>query len=473
MSLADLTSSSQNSSPASPNRRSLAWLLPVGLLIGFLLVLALLFGARLLPAVPVEVGPVLTVRAAAAAASDTEADNASIEAAAAAKGELVFQASGWIEPDPYVIYVPTLINGIVDEVHVLEGQTVKKGDLLATLVDDDAALDLATAKQRVDTLRKQIVAHCTGFDLIDSEQKALERKIEALETSVDEAQDALSRVQRIRSGAVSEQEIVRARLAVDRERARLEEARAEIAQLEARRTQLTAEREAMQANVAGLVVDEERAQLNFDRTRISSPSDGVVAHLHVAPGKRRMLNMDAEKSAVIVELFDPEQLQARIDVPLNEAAALELGQPVEMLSDLLPDRVFSGTVTRITGQADLQRNTLQVKVHIDDPDPRMRPEMLVRAKFFAKGAAKGSGQMAQSSGRLSLYVPEAALVSETAVWVVSPDNRAELRSIEVSPMTKDGHRLVVSGLRSGESVIFPPHDALEEGSRVEISNTRH
>ena len=54
--------------------------------------------------------------------------------------ELLFQASGWIEPDPFPIHVTSLYSGVVNEVHVFEGQKVAKGQLIASLVEEDARL---------------------------------------------------------------------------------------------------------------------------------------------------------------------------------------------------------------------------------------------------------------------------------------------------------------------------------------------
>ena len=63
---------------------------------------------------------------------------------------VLFQASGWIEPDPYPTRVPSLYDGIVDEVFVLEGDTVKKGQKLVSLVNDDARLALKFAQAQLD-----------------------------------------------------------------------------------------------------------------------------------------------------------------------------------------------------------------------------------------------------------------------------------------------------------------------------------
>jgi RND family efflux transporter MFP subunit len=465
MSLDDLKKSSFTNGLPSQKKRSLSWLLPTGLVLGFLLIFGLLFGQRLLPAVAVETAPVITIRA-----GESDSAPSGKTTSQSKKGSLLFQASGWAEPDPYITYVPTLINGMVKEVHALEGQTVKKGDLLATLVDEDARLELQTAERNYESLQKKIVAHCTGFDLIEKEIASNQKKIEALATLVAEARDTLTRLQKLSSGSVSQQQIVQAHLALERQIANLAEAESEIPRFKAREAQLMAEENSMEAKLTVLETARDRAQLALDRTSISAPMDGIVLHLHAAPGKKRMLAMDDPKSATIVELYDPKKLQARIDVPLNEASGLSVGQAVELVTDFLPDRTFTGNVTRITGQADLQRNTLQAKVKITNPDPRLRPEMLVRAKFFASGTSQNP--TSTSSGRLSLYVPESALVSETQVWVASPDSRAQKRSIKLGKATREDHRLVLEGLRSGESVILPPHDQLEEGTRVEVSNPK-
>lgn len=479
MSLDDLTSStsSEPSRLASAPRpkRSLAWLLPVGLLVGFILIITLLFGERMIPAKEVKTAPVITIRS---SESDPPAipDTSSVSTApATGKGGLLFQASGWIEPDPYTVHAPTLINGVVAEVNVLEGEAVKKNDLLATLIDDDAKLNLQSAMQEFSSMEKRIVAHCAEHKIIDAGIAAAQRKIEALETLLDEARDTSSRLSRLSEGAVSKQQIVQARLATERQIAMIAEARAEIPRLEARRTQIDAEKETMLSTLDELATARDKAKLNLERTRIKSPINGIVLRLHAAPGKKRMLDMDDPLSAVIVELYDPGQLQARIDVPLNEAAALSSGQSVELVSDLLPDRTFVGTVTRISGQADLQRNTLQAKVALKSPDPRLRPDMLMRAKFFALASRENSNRSGKStaqrsSGRLSIYVPEEALVSENRVWVISSENTAESRVITLGTQKKEGHRLVLEGLRSGELVILPPHADLSEGTRVTSTN---
>ncbi len=301
---------------------------------------------------------------------------------------------------------------------------------------------------------------------------AAQRKTDSIKAALAEAVDNLTRLESIPEGAVPRQQVVQARLARTRQEALVAESKTEIPRIRARLEQIEFERIAMTASLDELKTARDRAQLALDRTRITSPMAGIVLHLHAAPGKKRMLDMDDPKSAVIVELYDPNKLQARIDVPLTEAARLQPGQFVELVSDLLPDMTFTGKVTRISGEADLQRNTLQAKVTIENPDKRLRPEMLLRGKFYEtrSSSATGGGANSPTTQRLALYVPEAAIIENSSAWVVSSESTAELRQIKLGNDSRDNHRRVIDGLKSGEHVILPPHTDLKEGTRLAPSH---
>ncbi|MGE9267280.1 MAG: efflux RND transporter periplasmic adaptor subunit [Verrucomicrobiales bacterium] len=463
----------QNSAPA-PRRRALpSWLLPAGRLLGFILGFTLLFGKKLLPATPVTTAPVVTLRAETKTTAAPE--NSPVASSPPARRDLLFQASGWLEPDPYAIQVPALVNGVIDQVHVLEGQQVKKDQLLATLIKDEAALTLEKAERQLDTIRARIAAHCAIVPEKNAALEAAKSKVLAEQATLAEFREESRRLDALPSGAVSQQALTTARQRLARQEALVAEAQNEVTRIEAEIETVDYQRVMMGETFREAEVAQKMAQLALSRHEIRSPIDGIVLRLHAAPGKKRMLGMDDPHSATIVTLYQPEKLQARIDVPLNEAAALQTGQPVELITELLPDTTFHGHVTRITGEADLQRNTLQAKVALQNPDHRLRPEMLMRAKFFpatapSAGSTTDAPPAVGNSSRLTLLVPTAALSQEDGerarVWVYRPDDTAELREITLGFLSRDAHREVLSGLHSGEKVILPPHDALSPGTRV-------
>ena len=401
--------------------------------------------------------------------------SASSGTAAAPSHELLFQASGWLEPDPYVIEVPALVNGVVDEVFVLAGADVKKGDPLATLIDDEAKLNLEKAERNLTTIRSNIAAHCSSVPEIYARIETAKAKVSAEQARLAELEDTANRFKSLPEGAVSVSEVTAAMLQVNRQEAFLAEAESEIPRLRAQLLTIDFERVAMGNGFSEAESARDLAKLALDRHHITAPMDGRVLHLHVQPGKKRMLDMDDPKSALIVELYEPTKMQARIDVPLNEASGLKVGQSVELTTDLLNDVVMEGIVTRITGEADLARNTLQAKVAITDPDDRLRPEMLVRAKFFPRPMMPDENktepvETSQPQTRLLIFAPENAIFdvngNQAKAWTVSRESTAEVRTITLGNSEREGYREITGGLRSGDQLILPPFTKIKQGTRV-------
>jgi len=462
-------STAQSQPPPKRRRFSLASTIPIVLVGGFVLLVWLLFGDRLQTGVPVQTTTVVTLRSSADASTHTQQPTGDPYAA-----ETLFQASGWVEPAPFPIRATALYNGIVEEVYVLEGETVEQGQLLATLIAEDAQLDLQTAQaqlgdRRADVERFEALVEATRADLA-----TLALEIEVEQARLQELQDDAKRLSEAGRDLVLEREIEQKRLQVSTQEIVIKSKQSQRQELQA---QLKAQQAAVtqaKHRVALAQTELERRQLALSRTEIRSPIDGIIQKLFVAPGMKRMAQMDGEDSATIAKLYDPQKLQARIDVPLEEAAQLAPGQPVILRTNLLPNETFQGAVTRTEGHADIQRNTLQAKVVILNPSPLLRPDMLCRAEFKPLGTATPeTGAPATTDGRVTVYVPESALLSagnNPQVWVVDESGeRVTLRDLTLSPEKRDDHRKVIEGLRPGDQVVLNPPADLQAGERIQAN----
>jgi RND family efflux transporter MFP subunit len=411
----------------------------LAIIAGFAVLFLALFRDRLLPAPDVKVAIVL------ATVSDTSAIPQTSSAG------MLFQASGWIEPDPLPIKATSLVDGIVETVNVLAGQTVKKGETLATLISDDARLALATAQQNHDTLRSTRDAHLGAIDSARKKLDGAQAMAKSAETLRDEATDRLTRFERMTSRAIPEQEIVSARLRVAREEAQLSVAAALTAEAGAEIEQLKLETQVKENEIRAAAIEVEKAKLALSRTVITAPIDGRVLRLLAAPGQKKMLQDNDMESSTIAIIYHPAKLQVRVDVPLADAAGLQIGQTAKIRCSLLPDKMFEGVVTRITGEADLQRNTLQAKVSITNPADQLRPEMLCRVEFLGNASTGPTTQQA-----VTTWIPEAA-ASDGIAWVCDPESkRVSKRDISKSPETRDGFIRISDGLRPGEWVVLSP-----------------
>ncbi len=471
---------------------------------GFLLLLALSAYEELIPAASVQASPVLL-----------KAVEGKIS------GAVTVQAAGWVEADPYKSYVTALTDGVVREVLVLEGETVQQGQVVARLVDDDARLAVQRAQAKVEELEAtlrvegaELQAAMTDWEnpverkrAIDvgeaqlAEAKATLEQILA-EISVEESNLEHARSQYDRavglhsSGALSDQEFIRLRSQYNAQVSRLAAQRMRQAgvreliskheaDLRASKEHMalrTEERRklgrAQAANVqAEAALNQARtalaeAKLRMERMDIRAPMNGVVMSRLTEPGSKVVVISDNPGSAKVLSLYDPNRLQVRVDVPLADAAKISAGQQAEITVEVLPDRPFAGTVTRVLHEANIQKNTLEAKVALSDPDSRVRPEMLARVKFLARADAGGVEQ-----NRQRLFVPEASLHrtgSNASAWVLR-DFDGERGTAHSRPVKPGSHKIdgwidVLEGLQPGDLVVTSSGKDLRDGTKVKVVN---
>jgi len=183
--------------------------------------------------------------------------------------------------------------------------------------------------------------------------------------------------------------------------------------------------------------------------------------------------MDAPHSAHVVHIYDPKKLQVRVDVPLADAAKVGVGQLARVVVDVLPDHEFAGRVTRFVHQADIAKNTVEVKVAIENPSPLLKPDMLARVKFLA--AVKSvDGDQANVSGGLTVYAPASAVkgdLDDAHVWLITPGaSRLRRVSVKLGVKRADGWVAVIGGLNPGDALVADPSGELAEGQRVAIDD---
>jgi len=469
----------KNLQSSLPKRNKLTRIIiPSILLSGFLIIC--LWAARgfLIPAIDVTVTPVIA--------------SSSLITGKEVSGTPLFQAPGWIEPEPLPTQISALTTGVISEVLVLDGSKVEQSQVVARLIDQDAKLFFAQASANLEQRRAEYMTAEKGWQNPIDQQEAIGRsQAEDRRLSAEhfELTQKLALVRKllenkrrmVEIGAVS---VNQGRLA----EAEVIEIEARIAKIEAQQSasQISTEAaksrlklrlgDAQRLDVARAALKEaeiqlERAQLQLDRCQIRSPISGVVMRVMVTPGMPvNSVNEIGGMATPIMTIYSPERLQARVDVPMAEAARIQIDMPAEVRIEAIADRTFRAQVTRIAGQADLQRNTLPVKVRLLDIDPTIKPDMIARVQFFSPQVSKDNNLANQSIA--ALFVLEQAIENkdgQTAVWIVDASTgQAKRRAITLGTRRQEKLREVISGLAIGEKVICQNRERLTEGVKVHV-----
>jgi len=486
--------------PTGPRRHvGSRYVLPAALLIGFAALVVWAARDRLFPPLEVRVVPVLAQRSVAQPA-----------------GTPLFQAAGWVEPRPTPVRVAALAPGVVDALLVVEDQAVKAGEPIARLVDDDAQLDLqlAEAHLRLQTAELQqtaaaVLAARTRLERPVHMQAALAEsegalaEVEALQHrlpfDIRQAESELAsaradyEAKRRAGNAIPELTLARTHNQLLSAQAAVEELRGQVGALEKQHAALVDRRDALQ-QLLEMKTDEQQAlgeaearrdaaiaqrdqaqvqlaqaKLRVDRMTVRSPVDGRVLELTATPGTRfgRAGEGPTRDGSTVVTLYRPESLQVRVDVRLEDIRQARPGLAV-LINSPAVESPLAGNVLLIGSQADMQKNTLEVKVTIDAPPPVLKPDMLVEVTFLADG---GDTALDEPSETLRVYVPRQLVQHDdggSSVWVAdlaaATARRTAVQTGDAAgPLTE-----ITDGLTPASRLIAAPPPTLRDGQRIRV-----
>lgn len=436
-----------------------------------------------------------------------------------AGGTPLYNAAGWVEPRPTPIRVAALASGVVEELLVVEDQLVSKGESIARLVVDDAALALEQARATFSLRQAEIqeaeagvVAARVNFDIpahlelpvaeaeaalaaIETELSNLPHQIEknearlrfakydlktkkalgkaATQTSVEQAQSeqdaaAAEVVELTRRRSVLEQHQRALRRQVAATAKRLELKTDELHALKAAEAQLMGARSRLkQAEVAVA-----EAELRRSRMTIHAPVDGRILNLVTQPGSHLMGSagsMQGEDRSTVVKMYSPDQLQVRVDVRFEDLPKTGRGQPVEIRTPAI-SQPLRGTVLFLTGFANIQKNTLEVKVSIEKPPAVLKPEMLVDVTFLAPPSETPAKE---KTDEFRIFIPRSLVKQEgetNFVWVADlAEQVARHQPVTVSDQTAGTFIEVTDGLTAASRIIASGYEQLSDLDRIRIT----
>lgn len=187
-----------------------------------------------------------------------------------------------------------------------------------------------------------------------------------------------------------------------------------------------------------LQVIDARAEISGDRTlTMTAPIDGTITALATAPGS--YVN-DATQSLMTIANLDRVFVTA--NVPEKDIAFVARGEDVEVNLRAFPGQTFTGKVDTVSKVLDADTRRTKVRVVLDNPDGKLRPNMFATVELFASATRK-------------LVVPTSALLinnDAVSVFVEVGPWRFERRSVTTEAEMNDTV-VVTSGLADGDRVV--------------------
>lgn len=231
-------------------------------------------------------------------------------------------ASGKVYPEDER-KVSSDVSGEVVDMYVEEGDSVRKGQVLARVFADV----LTSAKDRAASVVNQQQAQVGNT----------EANLKAAEARFNQAKLAYDRQKKLfDEKVISRQEFETAESTYLTARADLEAARQTIRSGKA----------GVQSAQASLT----EAEKNLSRTSIVSPMDGIVSLLAVKKGERVAGN-SFSLGTEIMRVADMSKIEVRVDVGENDIPKVKIGDSAIIEVDAYNDRKFKGVVTQISSSS--------------------------------------------------------------------------------------------------------------------------
>lgn len=120
-----------------------------------------------------------------------------------------------------------------------------------------------------------------------------------------------------------------------------------------------------------------------DHLTIYAPIGGVVIHKNATEG------MYVQTGTKIYTIADLSQLWVKLDAYESDMMWVRYGQEVEFFTESYPGEVFKGTISFIDPVLNAKTRTVKLRVNVENPDGKLKPEMFVRAVVRARVAQGG------------------------------------------------------------------------------------
>jgi HlyD family secretion protein len=270
-------------------------------------------------------------------------------------------ASGEIRAKKFVD-LQSEISGIITELPVREGDSVKKGDILLRI--DPIQTDAETSAARAQFDMNQAQARAQEFEILNAEVqlmrdeaslKSARAELEQAENNFARAQNSFNRQQQLyEDGLISRDSYESAQNDFRSAKSRLDVQRANLLQMEKQINisknnieRMKTSARASQAQVKAAAANLAKASDQSRKSKIESPMDGVITQLKKEKGERAVPGMMTSPEATIMTIADLSTIQAQLKVDETDIVNLSLGDIAQVKVDALPDVVFEGEVTEI------------------------------------------------------------------------------------------------------------------------------
>lgn len=288
------------------------------------------------------------------------------------------------------------VQGIITDLPVHEGDTVRKGQVLLSIDPIQTNADLEVARAQYEQAAAQ--ARVQEFEISNSEVQLLheENALRAAQAQLQQSQDNFTRAQSSfkrqqqlhEDGLLShddyeeaQNKLMVAKSTLDMQQSTVAQAGDQIRVARNNITKMKSQLASSQASAKQSAANLAKQSDQSSKSKVVSPQDGVITQLKKEKGERAVPGMMTSPEATIMTIADLSVIEAELKVDETDIVNLALGDKTNIKVDALPDSVFEGEVTEIgnspitTSTTTQEAKDFKVIVTLKNPSSKLRPGM--------------------------------------------------------------------------------------------------
>ena len=293
---------------------------------------------------------------------------------ASTPSEYLIAGAGRVEPSSENIKLGSEINGKLKRIYVEEGDSVRRGQVLAELENSDYRAQVESAEAEVMQKQAELRKVINGARQ-QERREALSSVAEAEAVMNNARADMIRRRELFAAGVISREEEDRYEKEYEVAKARYDEMSQHHALVDADARE--EDHAIAQANLQLAQAQLDNARALLQKTYIRSPIDATVLRKHHREGESVSNSTSAPDP--IFTIGDKSALRVRVDVDEADVSKLTLGQRAYVTADAYGDRRLPGHVVRI-GEELGRKN-----VRTDEPTERVDMKILETLVELDKG----------------------------------------------------------------------------------------
>jgi HlyD family secretion protein len=204
------------------------------------------------------------------------------------------------------------------------------------------------------------------------------------------------------------------------------------------------------------------AQAGLERTVISAPFSGVIAHISGELGEFTTPSPPGIPTPPTIDLIDDRCLYVTAPMDEVDAPKIRVGQEARITLDAMPDKIFPGRIRRIASYVtEIEKQARTVDIEVDF--------LQTPADVLLVGYSADVEVILQRKDDV-LRVPTQAIRQNNKVWVVDSHNRLVEQPVETG-LSNWSFTEVRSGLKAGDQVLIAfDKDGIKSGAVVQPKN---